>query len=149
MTSSLWESTINGWGLGCTFARFSCWLLDYKTPDDPSLLLLEPTRTCQEQKRNKGNLRDLIATTGLVILFKSDPNQFCSPVWSWNLTDDLEHIPWVCHERSLGEFYLSVWTQLFLIKGFSCLFSHRSHIYRFLPEKTKCVFPHIGQKTNE
>ena len=26
-------------------------------------------------------------------------------------------------------------------KGFSCLFSHRSHIYRFLPEETKCVFP--------
>ena len=27
------------------------------------------------------------------------------------------------------------------IKGFSCLFSHRSHIYWFLPEESKCVFP--------
>ena len=55
-------------------------------------------------------------------------------------------IPWVCYERSLGEFYLSVWNQLFLIKGFSCLFSHRSHIYGFLPEKTKCVFPTYWSK---
>ena len=27
----------------------------------------------------------------------------------------------------------------FSIKGFSCLFSH--HVYWFLPEETKCVFP--------
>ena len=27
------------------------------------------------------------------------------------------------------------------IKGFSCLFSHRSHIYWFLDEETRCVFP--------
>ena len=30
---------------------------------------------------------------------------------------------------------------IFLIKSFSCLFSHRSPIYWFLPEETKCVFP--------
>ena len=32
-------------------------------------------------------------------------------------------------------------TNLFSIKGFSCLFSHRTHIYWFLPEETKWVFP--------
>ena len=32
-------------------------------------------------------------------------------------------------------------TNQFSIKGFSCLFSHRSHIYWFLPEGTKSVFP--------
>ena len=32
-------------------------------------------------------------------------------------------------------------TNSFSIKGFSSLFSHRSHIYWFLPEETKCVFP--------
>ena len=32
-------------------------------------------------------------------------------------------------------------TNEFSTKGFSCLFSHRSHIHWFLPEETKCVFP--------
>ena len=32
-------------------------------------------------------------------------------------------------------------TNLLSIKGFSCLFSHRSHVYWFLPEEIKCVFP--------
>ena len=31
-------------------------------------------------------------------------------------------------------------TNQFSIKGLSCLFSHRSRIYWFLPEETKCVF---------
>ena len=34
----------------------------------------------------------------------------------------------------------------FQIKGFSCLFSHHSHIYCFLPEKAKCVFPTYWSK---
>ena len=37
-------------------------------------------------------------------------------------------------------------TNEFSIKGFSCLFSHRSHIYWFLPEETKCVFPTYWSK---
>ena len=37
-------------------------------------------------------------------------------------------------------------TNWFSIKGFSCLFSHRSHIYWFLPEETKCVFPTYWKK---
>ena len=32
-------------------------------------------------------------------------------------------------------------TNKFSIKGFSCLFSHHSPIYWFLPEEAKCVFP--------
>ena len=32
-------------------------------------------------------------------------------------------------------------TNYFSIKRFSCFFSHRSRIYWFLPEETKCVFP--------
>ena len=40
---------------------------------------------------NKANLRDLIAATGLLILLKLDSNhQLFSPVWTWNLMDDLE-----------------------------------------------------------
>ena len=37
-------------------------------------------------------------------------------------------------------------TNLFSIKGFSCLFSHHSRIYWFLPEVTKCVSQQIGKK---
>ena len=50
------------------------------------------------------------------------------------------YIPCICYERSFSEFYLSIWNQL-IFNGFSCLGSHCSHIYWFLPEKTKCVFP--------
>ena len=38
----------------------------------------------------KTNLSDLIATTGLVILPKLDPNPTFWLVWHWNLTDDFE-----------------------------------------------------------
>ena len=37
-------------------------------------------------------------------------------------------------------------TNEFSIKGFSCLFSHQSHICWFLPEETKCVFPTYWSK---
>ena len=37
-------------------------------------------------------------------------------------------------------------TNKFSIKGFSCLFSHRSHIYWFLPEETKGIFPTYWSK---
>ena len=37
-------------------------------------------------------------------------------------------------------------TNKFSIKGFICLFSHRSRIYWFLPEETKCVFPTYWKK---
>ena len=51
----------------------------------------------------------------------------------------IRRIPWICYGRSFSEFYLSICNQL-VSKGFSCLFRHRSHIYWFLPEETKCVF---------
>ena len=37
-------------------------------------------------------------------------------------------------------------TNLLSIKGFSCLFSHRSHVYWFLAEEIKCVFPTYWSK---
>ena len=37
-------------------------------------------------------------------------------------------------------------TNQFSIKGFGCLFSHRSRIYWFLPEETKCVLPTYWSK---
>ena len=43
------------------------------------------------KKKNKANLRDLIAATGLVILLKLDSNRrIFQPMWPWNLMDDPE-----------------------------------------------------------
>ena len=51
-------------------------------------------------------------------------------------------LPWICYEKNLSGFYLSVWNQLVFNQRLqSCLFSHHSCIYWFLPEETKCVFP--------
>ena len=50
-------------------------------------------------------------------------------------------IPWICYERNFSEFYLSIWNQLVFNQRLQFLFSHRSHIYWFLPGESKCVFP--------
>ena len=45
-------------------------------------------------KRNKANLRDLIAATGLIFLLKLDSNRWLimQPLWSWNFMNDLERL---------------------------------------------------------
>ena len=64
--------------------------------------------------------------------------------WIW-MDSIFKIIPWICYERSFSEFCFSIWNQL-VFKGFSCLFSHSSCIYWFLPEETKSVFPTYWSK---
>ena len=56
------------------------------------------------------------------------------------------NIPWICYERSFSEFYLFIWNQLVFNQRLQLFFSHRSRIYLFLPEETKCVFPTYWSK---
>ena len=64
--------------------------------------------------KNKANLRDLIAVTGLVISIKLDSNrQFSGPGWSSNLMDDLKinRAPLLCYVKLCASFHSHQWIQ--------------------------------------
>ena len=53
--------------------------------DTQKLVVLLRAEICNSfPQKNKANLRDLIAATGLVILLKLDSNIFFHPVWPRN-----------------------------------------------------------------
>ena len=66
----------------------------------------------------------------------------------FRLTGKKNNIPWICYERSFSEFYLSIWNQLVFNQRLQLFVSHRSRIYWFLPEETKCIFQINWSKNN-
>ena len=69
---------------------------------------------CAEEKENKANLRDLIATTGQVILHKFYPNhRFFSPcdLEIWCITSKNNRAPFLYYIRLCASFQIHRWIQ--------------------------------------
>ena len=50
-------------------------------------------------------------------------------------------IPWICYERSFGEFYLSIWNQLVFNQRLQLFVQSLQPYLLILSEEAKCVFP--------
>ena len=76
--------------------------------------LVPITNTPQDTMRNKANLRDLIAATGLVILLKLDLNRrFFSPydLEIWWMTPKNNRAPLLCYFKLFASFRSHWWIQ--------------------------------------
>ena len=64
--------------------------------------------------KNKANLRDLIAATGLLILAQIwSRSSIFQPVWPWNLMDDLKNnrAPFLSYIKLCASFLIHLWIQ--------------------------------------
>ena len=80
----------------------------------PKISPISP-KSKEHQNYNKANLRDLIAATGLVILFKLDSNsRFFSPcdLEIWWMTPKNNRAPFLCYFKLFASFHSYWWIQL-------------------------------------
>ena len=103
------------WSVGSQRTNFGgSWCLCHRRTYICRLPYVTPGYCLHNKNNNKAKLRDLIAVTGLVILFKFDSNEFFSPCdleIRWMTLKTIGHIFYITssfmhHYKSIGEFKL-------------------------------------------